>query len=485
VRILMHCNGGASIGLGHLVRCLALAEEAVAAGHEVVVAGEVDADLAARLLDGAALELRPLARSDPGALRALTAELRPDVVHVDSYDEVEPVRTPGAAPLVSILEDGTFGRRDWADLVVDPGLGAETEHRPGPVPPASLRGIDHAPLRTAVTRRRGTWRLQDPATRVLVVMGGTDPARLTPRVLAALDATGLPLQVTAVTADPGAVPAGLRADLRVERVGPGPALPGLMVGHDLVVSAAGTSVWELCCLGVPMALVCAAENQRPGYDRVVGSGAAVGLGDAVDAAVLREVLTSTSARATLAREAAGVVDGLGSWRVVRAWEQLVVTPPAPPGPGPVVALRPAGLADAGTLLRWRNDPATRAGSRSQDPVIPEEHRLWLATTLDRPDRLLLVASDPDGDVGTVRWDRLAPATWEVSVTVAPERRGRGLAGALLAAGEAYVVGSAGARVMHAVVHGDNPASRRLFESSGYLPHDPADADGFLTYRKHR
>ena len=64
----------------------------------------------------------------------------------------------------------------------------------------------------------------------------------------------------------------------------------------------------------------------------------------------------------------------------------------------VVALRPATRADGPVLWRWRNDPATRAASRQKHEVTLDQHFGWLEASLQRDDRLLLVASDDVGDV---------------------------------------------------------------------------------------
>ena len=72
--------------------------------------------------------------------------------------------------------------------------------------------------------------------------------------------------------------AALASRLSLNIVAPVDDLAAIMARADLVISAAGTSVWELCCIGVPMALIWAVENQRDGYDRVVAAGAALGLG---------------------------------------------------------------------------------------------------------------------------------------------------------------------------------------------------------------
>jgi RimJ/RimL family protein N-acetyltransferase len=133
-------------------------------------------------------------------------------------------------------------------------------------------------------------------------------------------------------------------------------------------------------------------------------------------------------------------------------------------------LRPATGADAELLLAWRNDPDTVAWSRSPDPVSRPDHVRWLDAVLADPDRLLLIA-EADGPVGTVRFDRDGDA-WEVSITVAPVRRGQGLALPILATAEATL--EAGTSLL-AWVHRDNKASLALFERAGYVC-EPSDAE---------
>jgi spore coat polysaccharide biosynthesis predicted glycosyltransferase SpsG/RimJ/RimL family protein N-acetyltransferase len=494
MQVLIHCNGGSATGLGHVSRSLALAEEATRRGHQVTLAGRFDGPFVERLLSGPAFDVRR-----DGLSRTLLDEVAPAVLHLDTYDPptFDPSAESGGELLVSNMEDGLFGRRR-ADLVIDPNLGAERVARPTDAGMALQRGARYVPLRSAVVSRRGQWRLRDRADRVLVVMGGSDPVGCTPRVVSALASTGLPLGVT-VVAPEGVLGASRReADrasrLEVRLVPPVDDLAALVLQHDLVVSAAGTTVWELCCLGVPMALVAVVENQRAGYDRVVARGAAAALGlglpdPVAAAATLHTLLGPGGHRAELALRASGLVDGQGGWRVVSAWEQLVAHPLRPPGdPGPRrpdvrLAVRPATAADAELLRAWRNDPLTRMYSRSGAPVELATHLGWLTGTLRRSDRLLLVASDARGPVGTVRWDQ-GDDDWEVSITVAPERRGESLSGPLLAAGEAYLAGTSAVPCRcTATVREDNTASRRLFVGAGYLVDTPVDADGFRGYAK--
>lgn len=142
--------------------------------------------------------------------------------------------------------------------------------------------------------------------------------------------------------------------------------------------------------------------------------------------------------------------------------------------------RRAAEADAGLLLEWRNDDATRRASRSTDPVTPEEHRRWLRATLADDDRMLLVVEGEE-PVGTVRWDRVDERSWELSITLAPAARGRGLARAVLAAGEEALSEESPRRLL-AVVREENEAAQRLFRSAGYRPTGVA-TDGLLVMVK--
>ena len=510
MRILLLCDGGGSLGVGHVIRSLALAEAAVAAGHEVVVAGHfegsfVQAQLAAAPVEVVEAESRggngPHTHLDPDAPSELVERFGPDVIHTDSYDSSW---WQMGSMIFSNMEDGTFGRRP-ADVVIDPTLGAELRARPDDGSTWLLRGSRYAPMRQRVIDAR--WTPQDHARRVLVVMGGTDPVGLAPAAVQLLAKTGLALDVTAIAVGENAGrvrAAACDSVLSMTVRAPVDDLAALMSGQDLVVSAAGTSVWELCCIGVPMALIWAVDNQRDGYDRVVAAGAALGLGGpelgepgrAVDepaVGLLRTALIDPRVRGGLAQAGRHIVDGLGAWRVVRTWEQALRwrLPPVETGAG--LTTRPAGMHDARRLWEWRNDPVTRAGSRSPAEVTWDDHRRWLTSSLARIDRVLLVAEDHIGPVGTVRWDlrsrdHRGEGEWEVSITMAPERRGQSLARPLLRSGEvalSEVTTSNGTEVTAylAVVHVDNAASMRLFESCDYVPDLPPDARGFMRFRK--
>lgn len=470
------------------MRGLALAQVAVARGWEVEIAGDIDAV-------GMALAARISPATRVTRIGLDSTQLRDavdggfDIVHVDTYAALPDLRRAGV--FISNMQDGAHGVRG-ADLAIDANLGSESSFVRSELSASHLAGGDAAIVRGQVLRQRDHARPEGGVPRVLVVMGGTDPAGVTPRVIDALQQWEEPIELAVVD------PAGNRAvadaaarlhhDVRI--LGLVDDLPALAAQHDLVITAAGTSVWDFACMGLPMALVCVVDNQVIGYHKAVEAGLAVGLGTPPHAdltkraAVLGMLLRDRDELARQSAKLMRVIDGLGTWRTVSTWEQLIDTPLASVPTPATMRARRADSRDSRQLFEWRNDEATRRSSRSAAPLEWDAHVAWLERSLANRDRKIYLIEHSGEPVATVRWDRSTATDWEASITVAPERRGRGLSAAVLAIGEAAL-----AAELHrpyrllAAVHADNHASLRLFRRAGYLPHFPADRGGFAWFAR--
>ncbi|WP_091446233.1 PseG/SpsG family protein [Micromonospora yangpuensis] len=349
----MRCDAGPVRGVGHLVRCLALAEEFLARGHTVEFFGTVEGlDWAARQLADRGIARHP-GPQHPAELVAVAARHRLDVMVLDSY-ELDPASSGAlrAAGVVTLaIVDGDTRGQD-ADLYLDQNLGAAYDP---PLPGRLLAGTAYPLLRDTVRAARpAAPRAAVPADRprVLAFFGGTDAFGAAPVLTRLLLATGCPMELTVVVGRPdvagelAALAPGPGQTLRA--VGPTDELPTMITVADLVVSAAGTATWELCCLGTPAGLVCVVDNQRESYHRVVAEGIVAGLGElpalaaagpAGEAAradavgTLRALLTSPQRRAELAARAWSTVDGQGRARVADAVLALVTTGPDTVRPG--------------------------------------------------------------------------------------------------------------------------------------------------------
>lgn len=344
--VALRCDASPRIGVGHLVRCLALADGLLARGWSVTLVGSVtgipwvEDEVHRRGLQ--TLD----APDDPATLAALVDELGCAAVVLDGYhlDRATGAALRSRGTVVLAVVDGTWGADQEADLYLDQNLDAGPVDGPQ-VPPGAgqLLGLPHVLFRDSVLdQRRDRPEATARPPRVLTVFGGTDAQGAAPVVVPLVLATGLPVHVVAIAAtddlatalrpvaDAGSLDVGAHLEVR----SPTPDLAALAAGCDLVVTAAGTSVWELLCLGVPAALVRVAENQRVGYDAVIGRDVAVGLGS-LDGlrddeaarehvvATLRDALTDPEGARRRADAGQALVDGRGRDRVVEALERAV------------------------------------------------------------------------------------------------------------------------------------------------------------------
>ncbi|AKV01146.1 N-acetylneuraminate synthase [Labilithrix luteola] len=153
-------------------------------------------------------------------------------------------------------------------------------------------------------------------------------------------------------------------------------------------------------------------------------------------------------------------------------------------PRAAVELRPALQGDADALLVWRNDATTRAMSIAQAEVERSEHEAWLARVLDAADRKLFVAELDGNAIGQVRLDKVGQSTWEVSITVAPEARGRRLSSSILGAVEAPAR-ALGVKRLVATIRPENEASIRAFKCAGYYAFTERSQEGVRLLRCER
>lgn len=339
--VAVRCDATQRSGVGHLVRQLALAEELLARGHRVAFWGVCEVEWAARqVADRGLAMLEPPA--GPGELAERLVDEGVDVLVIDGYGfDAGTGRAARAAGVgVLALVDAAFGLAQEADVYVDQNLGAvaASQAHPGA---EFLVGLDYVLLRDVVRDRRAAGRPTTRETgpvRVLVVFGGTDPYGGCQVLVPLLLATGLSVDVVAIAAR-----RAVADELRALECAPGQSvtvlptaddLPGLAVGCDAAVSASGTSVWEFLCLGVPMGLVCVADNQLLGYREAtrelclpVGELGALRADEAARAASvgqLRRLAGDAGLRAGLADRGRELVDGRGRERVADALERLAL-----------------------------------------------------------------------------------------------------------------------------------------------------------------
>ncbi len=331
--LLIRCEASAVLGSGHVMRCLALAEEWMRRGGRAVFAMvEPEAAIAARLCAaGATIEKLPVtpgSTADAAATAALAQRLGVRWVVLDGpmFGAGWEAAWPAEGALLRIDDNG-LARAFRADLVLNQNLGAATSDYPARR--ASCRmllGPSYALLRPEfmAVADRGSVR----GSRLVVTLGGSDPACATERVLEALlrpETQTVDADFVIGAANPRRAALTAAIDVhspRLESVVAPADLPRRFAAAPLAVTAGGTTIYELALLHTPMLLLCTADNQRRTCVNFAAAGAARYVGwhaevaSAELARVLVSMLTDGPSRDGCAASAARLVDGHGAGRVV-------------------------------------------------------------------------------------------------------------------------------------------------------------------------
>ncbi|TAM86201.1 UDP-2,4-diacetamido-2,4,6-trideoxy-beta-L-altropyranose hydrolase [bacterium] len=313
MRLFIRADSSLQIGTGHIMRCLTVATALRHHGFEPVficrtLPGDVTSLVERRGFD--VRRLPPPAAGDASsdndasltrsAIGGETGWLIVDHYALDARWERD-VR-PHVEGIVAI--DDLADRPHACDALLDQGLYADAAIRyqalVGPATRLWL-GPAFALLRDEFMHVGRNVRARDgQVRRLLISLGGSDPAGFTAMTLEAVRAVNGFQAAVDVVVPPSnphrarivALAAGAR-DVTVH--GYVERISDLMSAADLAVGAAGMTAWERCAMGLPTVLLVLAKNQENVAAGVAQAGAAWNLGDA--GSVTRERVGSAIAHA--------------------------------------------------------------------------------------------------------------------------------------------------------------------------------------------
>lgn len=328
------------IGMGHFMRCLALAQAWKDAGGRAAFLTACDFEPLLSRIHGEGFGVHRLPAS-PTDRRELDRTL--DVLEgargawtvLDGYGfdpSYHRAISEAGHPLL-IIDDNAHLSAYYVDAVLNQNAHAHSLHYVVRPSTRLLLGTPYVLLRREFLRRRVERPTPRVARRVLVTLGGGGSRTATIKVLEALRGLREKGMEVTVVLGPGERREG-KADFGLEGVRSVSALtdpavmPDLMVWADLAISGAGSTMWELAFMGVPSIVTVLAENQERAAAAWAARGVVRNLGNFTEIAAgaiarhVRELARAPGTRARMAAAGRAGVDGLGVKRVVKTLQAL-------------------------------------------------------------------------------------------------------------------------------------------------------------------
>lgn len=467
-------ESGLHVGTGHVMRCLAIAQAWVRSGGTstfVIRAGL--AGIEQRILAaGCSLELLPESQTtSPEMFVQEVLRGRPSLAILDGYifsaEEQQTVTDAGVQVLA--VDDYCHASSYPVRWVLNQNPYATAEMYPLKNPDTQLLlGTAYAVLRNDFFSWLG-WTRFNPsrARKILITMGGTDPANASSKILRGLSLLNMDgIEITLVVGSGNPHFQLLRSELARSRLPVTLAqdvqnMPALMAWADMAIAAAGITSYELCYMGLPSVLLVVAENQRRIAERLSDLQMAVNAGSLEKfdlesfARCVQALIDSQTHRQEMSERARKLIDGQGSERVRAALQHRQLN------------LRPARQEDCRLLFEWATDPAVRTMSFHPETISWEEHCSWFSDRLEDDATVIYIGENSLGQpVGLVRF-HLKGRCALLSINVASQFRGLGWGKELIYFSTRSLVRETQVESIEALVKPANENSIRLFETSGF------------------
>ena len=342
-KLIIRADASISVGTGHVMRCLALAQAWQDKGGDAIfVLTNKSSALENRLISEGMqvvyLLVETGSQEDANQTVDFAQKFNAQWIVLDGYHfgakYQKAIKNFGVKLLV--FDDYGHAEHYYADLVLNQNI-AHNEHlyRSREAYTQLLLGTQYALL------RREFWQWQDwerainlIARKLLVTFGGSDPHNVTLKVIQALEWLNRDdLEVTVVIG--GSNPyyeilqkevadSSLAISLQ-QNVG---NMPELMAWADLAIASGGVTCWELAFMGLPSLLILLAKNQEAGIDKIDGLstknlGLFSGLSPQKFAKELSNIISNPIIRTKMSQQGKALVDGLGALRTTLILSNII------------------------------------------------------------------------------------------------------------------------------------------------------------------
>ncbi len=338
----IRADGNAVLGLGHLMRCMSFAYAMQDQHMECIFYTAEEA--AGKLLEEKGFCSKILhtdytrMEMELPLLKQMLQDDGCGLVLVDSYQITQKYINELMKCCPVYYMDDTGESRLQANGIIDyniygPDLGYEKWCRPET---DLLLGVEYAPVKKVFIET--PYRVRDKVSKIMITMGGSDAlniaGRLSERLLKCL-AEDVGIDVICGRFNPhlDVLKKMEEQNSRIHIMVDVPDMWNKMAAADLVVSAAGSTMYELSAMGVPTVCCYYVENQRRIAEAFASEVGMLSAGDFVaDSESVLEILcmeinrlvSDTGARKELSERMMQVIDGRGPERLAKKLHQSIL-----------------------------------------------------------------------------------------------------------------------------------------------------------------
>lgn len=360
MRIVIRVDSSIEMGIGHVMRCLTLAEalkennaqvEFICSEHEgnlidfIQVKGFKVYPLSIResfseIPQSTSLKSKNILnyahwlggsqQQDADLCKVILKKINPDWVIVDHYalDETWQIKLQGVYKKLMVIDD-LADRKHQCDVLLDQTYGRQVQNYQYLVSDSChlLLGSKYSLLRPefAKWREYSLKRRENPELKkLLITLGGADQNNVTGKILEKLKTCDLraDLEIMVIMGSIGPHIDDIQQQAKVlpykiEVRSNISNMAEIMANADFAIGASGATTWERCCLGLPSIQIVLAQNQKLIAQLIHKAGAALSIEvDQLDQ-MNNQISHLMNQMRSLISNSAKVTDGTGVTHVLR------------------------------------------------------------------------------------------------------------------------------------------------------------------------
>lgn len=332
MNVVFRVDASKDIGIGHLMRCLALSEELIRRKHTCFFLSKVNNNELINRIEKNNIHYHKITpnlslQADLKKLIKISNENDIDWVITDHYGiNSQYIKEIKKNNLRVLSIDDTAQIHYYSDIIVNQNIGAEKLVFSSEKYSKFLLGTKYVILRDELLQRNK--RLETKKVeKILVMFGGADPDNFTLKVLKRLESLNEYIQFIVVTGPANQFNNYIlsyinKCNMDITYLRNRKKMSDVYLQSDIAISAGGTSCYELAYFGIPTIIITIADNQVKVAQELDNRNISIYLGEKNEIKSeqllnnIKLLINNYSLRKNMSENAKKLIDGKGKNKII-------------------------------------------------------------------------------------------------------------------------------------------------------------------------
>ncbi len=492
-KVIFRADGGASLGMGHVVRSLALADMLKDDFSIAFAIQQTDKSVINKISESTnEIIVLPHTNNFSEDASDFYSHINPlDIIVLDGYNfKTDYQKTVKASNAKLVAIDDLHAWHHVADAIINHADDIQKSDYSAEPYTKFFLGLNYILLRKEFLTTSLITKKVNTISKVFISMGAGDINNLSLKFTHALlnvkGITEIHLMLGLINPNLQTIQDLIKKNTQVKIIAHfninAKELKKLLQSCDVAICPASTIALECCAAGIGLISGYTAENQLGILKTLIKYNSAVDFKNLNQLSIedirinFEKLFQDTEMLNELIKNQSKMIDARSPERLLNVFQELVIEK---------LHFRMANASDIDLYFKWTNDPLVRSNSFNRKQVSYEDHISWFQTKLNSNDcKFYLFTNDSGNPVGQVRIDKVENEI-VIGISIDESFRGKSLGVEMLkTACDDYIERNPGS-VITAYIKTENIASYNIFLKAGFTNEEFVSEKGYPSYKLYR